>query len=145
MKWNLGLMHESLDYFSKDPIRRRYYHDRLTFPALYAHHENFILSLSHDEVVHGKRSLLYKMPGDEFAQGREWNHDQVLDWHGLDYPLHQVAQSLVGDVKQLYFNSPALHYYDFEAQGFDGSIVTMPTNMCLAIVVKQMMPLRCFF
>ena len=147
MKWNLGWMHDSLDYFSKDPIHRRYHHDQLTFPALYAHHENFILSLSHDEVVHGKCSLLYKMPGDEwqqfanlrllyvymftwpgkkllfmgdeFAQGREWNHDQALDWHGLDYPLHQGVQSLVGDINQLYCNSPALHYYDFEGQGFE--------------------------
>lgn len=146
MKWNLGWMHDSLSYLDKDPIHRHYHHDLLTFPALYAHQENFMLALSHDEVVHGKRSLLYKMPGDEwqqfanlrllylylftwpgkkllfmgneFAQGREWNHDCALDWHLLDYPFHRGIANLITDLNKVYKSNKALNYYDFEAQGF---------------------------
>ena len=147
MKWNMGWMNDSLSYFSKDPIYRHYHHNLLTFSLLYAFTENFILPFSHDEVVHGKGSLLYKMPGDEwqqfanlrllycymfthpgkkllfmgceFAQGREWNNNESLDWYVLEYPLHQGMKKLVGDLNKLYQNTPALHKFDFEAQGFD--------------------------
>ena len=132
---------------SKDPIHRRYYHDQLTFGLLYLFHENFILPLSHDEVVHGKASLLYKMPGDEwqrfanlrllftymftypgkkllfmgmeFAQGDEWNFAKTLDWYVLDYPLHQGIQQLLRDLNRLYTQTPALYANEFEPQGFE--------------------------
>jgi 1,4-alpha-glucan branching enzyme len=147
MKWNMGWMHDTLEYMKHDPVHRHYQHDQLTFGLLYAFTENFILPLSHDEVVHGKGSLRYKMPGDEwqqfanlrllytymftypgkkllfmgaeFAQGPEWNFDQELDWYVLEYPLHQGMQNLVRDVCHLYQNTAALHYYDFEQKGFD--------------------------
>ncbi len=147
MKWNMGWMNDTLAYMSKDPIHRHYHHDMLTFSQLYAYTENFILPFSHDEVVHGKRSLLNKMPGDEwqrfanlrllytylfthpgkkllfmgceFAQGREWDDNAPLDWYVLDYPLHQGVQQLVRDLNTLYCHSPALYRYDFEAQGFE--------------------------
>jgi len=147
MKWNMGWMNDTLDYFSKDPIHRHYHHDLLTFSLLYAFTENFILPFSHDEVVHGKGSMLNKMPGDEwqrfanlrllycymfthpgkkllfmggeFGQGREWNEAEALDWYVLDYPLHQGVQNLVTDLNQLYCNNPALHRHDFEGQGFE--------------------------
>ena len=147
MKWNMGWMNDTLNYMSKDPIHRHYHHDLLTFSQLYAYTENFILPFSHDEVVHGKRSLLNKMPGDEwqrfanlrllytylfthpgkkllfmgceFAQGREWNADGALDWYLLDYPLHQGVRQLIRDLNALYCSAPALHRYDFEAQGFE--------------------------
>ncbi|ODS24495.1 1,4-alpha-glucan branching enzyme [Candidatus Endobugula sertula] len=182
MKWNLGWMHDSLTYLDKDPIHRKYHHDLLTFPALYANHENFILSLSHDEVVHGKRSLLYKMPGDEwqqfanlrllytyfftwpgkkllfmgneFAQEREWAHDEVLDWSVLNDPLHQGIQRLVTDLNHLYTNTPALHYYDFEHDGFewldchdaDQSVISYlrKCNDTIAIVVLNFTPVPRF-
>ncbi len=126
MKWNMGWMHDTLTYFSKDPIHRHYHHDQLTFGLLYAFTENFVLPLSHDEVVHGKGSLLNKMPGDEwqrfanlrllytymytypgkkilfmggeFGQGTEWNYDTTLDWYVLQYPLHQGVMKLLGDL-----------------------------------------------
>ena len=135
-KWNMGWMHDTLDYMGKDPIHRKHHHDRMTFGLLYAFHENFILPLSHDEVVHGKGSLLGRMPGDdwqrfatlrayygfmfghpgkkllfmgnEFAQGQEWQHDQSLDWHLLQYPLHAGIQSLIRDLNHLYRAVPAL-------------------------------------
>jgi 1,4-alpha-glucan branching enzyme len=147
MKWNMGWMHDSLSYMQKDPIHRHYHHDMLTFGMLYSFTENFILPFSHDEVVHGKRSLLYRMPGDEwqrfanlrllyvymftypgkkllfmgceFGQGDEWNSAAHLDWYVLDYPFHQGVQRLTGDLNRLYRNVPALHHYDFEPQGFD--------------------------
>ncbi len=147
MKWNMGWMHDSLSYMQKDPVHRHYHHDKLTFGLLYGFSENFILPFSHDEVVHGKASLLHRMPGDEwrrfanlrllytymftypgkkllfmgceFGQGREWNFDAELDWYVLDYPLHQGVRRLVGDLNKLYRELPALHAYDFEAQGFD--------------------------
>ena len=145
-KWNLGWMHDTLAYMSKDPIHRKFHHDRLTFGLLYAFNENFILPLSHDEVVHGKGSLLGKMPGDrwqkfanlrayfafmytqpgkkllfmggEFGQEREWNHDLSLDWHLLSDPLHSGLQSLVRDINHLYRERPALHERDCEPEGF---------------------------
>jgi 1,4-alpha-glucan branching enzyme len=145
-KWNMGWMHDTLNYFSKDPIHRKYHHNNLTFGLLYAYHENFILPLSHDEVVHGKRSLIGRMPGDqwqrfanlrayfafmwthpgkkllfmggEFAQEREWNHDIGLDWHSLGDPLHAGVQHLVRDLNRLYRATPALYRLDCDAEGF---------------------------
>jgi len=147
MKWNMGWMHDSLVYMSKDPIHRHYHHDQITFGLLYAFTENFILPFSHDEVVHGKGSMLQKMPGDEwrrfanlrslytfmftypgkkllfmgceFAQGGEWNHSRALDWHVLDLPLHQGIQKLVADLNRLYRDTHALHGLDFDAAGFE--------------------------
>jgi 1,4-alpha-glucan branching enzyme len=146
-KWNMGWMHDTLLYFTKDPIHRSHHHNDLTFSMLYAFHENFILSLSHDEVVHGKRSLLDKMPGDlwqkfanlrllftylhahpgkklhfmggEFGQWREWNHDESLDWHLLQYEPHRGVQRLVGDLNRLHRTEHALHQLDFEPAGFE--------------------------
>jgi 1,4-alpha-glucan branching enzyme len=145
-KWNMGWMHDTLRYMSKDPIHRRFHHNDLTFGLLYAFQENFILPLSHDEVVHGKGSLIAKMPGDrwqrfanlrayfgfmwshpgkkllfmgcEFAQEREWNHDRSLDWHLLDDPLHRGVQSAVRDLNRLYRELPALHALDSDPEGF---------------------------
>jgi 1,4-alpha-glucan branching enzyme len=147
MKWNLGWMHDTLSYFSKDPIHRHYHHDHLTFGLLYLFSENFILPFSHDEVVHGKSSMLYKMPGDEwqkfanlrllytymftypgkkllfmgceFGQGEEWNHDKILDWYVLQYPLHAGLKKLVTDLNHLYQKHNALHKYDFDTFGFE--------------------------
>jgi 1,4-alpha-glucan branching enzyme len=147
MKWNMGWMHDNLDYMSKDPVHRHYHHSKLTFGLLYLFSENFVLPFSHDEVVHGKSSMLYKMPGDEwqrfanlrllytymftypgkkllfmgceFAQGTEWNHEKALDWYVLQYPSHQGIKQLVGDLNTLYKDHSALHHYDFEPQGFE--------------------------
>jgi len=147
LKWNMGWMHDTLLYFSKDPIHRRYHHNNLTFSLLYAFTENFVLVLSHDEVVHGKRSLLSKMPGDtwqqfanlralyaflythpgkkmlfmggEFGQWIEWNSNQSLDWHLLEYQPHHKLQQLVADLNKLYRAEPALHEVDFEQTGFE--------------------------
>ena len=146
-KWNMGWMHDSLGYFGEDPVHRRYHHDKLTFGLLYAFSENFILPLSHDEVVHGKGSLIARMPGDEwqafsnlrlyyafmyahpgkkllfmggeFAQRREWNHDMSLDWHLLDQPKHAGIQCLVRDLNHLYRDTAALYQRDFSAEGFE--------------------------
>jgi 1,4-alpha-glucan branching enzyme len=146
-KWNMGWMHDTLHYMSRDPVHRHHHHDSLTFGLLYAFTENFILPLSHDEVVHGKGSLLGKMPGDrwqkfanlrayfafmytmpgkkllfmggEFAQEREWNHDVGLDWQLLDEPLHAGVQRLVCDLNHSYRSIPPLHQLDCEADGFE--------------------------
>jgi 1,4-alpha-glucan branching enzyme len=145
-KWNMGWMHDTLDYFVNDPVYRRYHHHELTFSMIYAYTENFILPLSHDEVVHGKRSLLSKMPGDrwqqfanlralygymwahpgkkllfmggELAQEWEWNHDASLDWHLLEQEGHAGVQRLVRDLNALYRSEPALYEVDFEPSGF---------------------------
>jgi len=147
MKWDMGWMHDTLEYMSKDPVHRRFHHNNLTFRMLYAFHENFVLPLSHDEVVHGKGSLLGKMPGDdwqkfanlrvlfgymfahpakkllfmggEIGQWNEWNHDTSLDWHLVEYPLHQGLQQWVSDLNRLYRNEPPLFERDFEPSGFD--------------------------
>ncbi|MBC7333192.1 MAG: 1,4-alpha-glucan branching protein GlgB [Actinobacteria bacterium] len=147
MKWDMGWMHDTLEYMSKEPIHRKYHHDRLTFRLLYAFHENFVLPLSHDEVVHGKGSLLSKMPGDdwqkfanlrlllgymfvqpgkkvlfmggEFGQWQEWDHQRSLDWHLLEYLLHRGVQNLVRDLNTLYRNEPCLHELDFSPEGFE--------------------------
>jgi 1,4-alpha-glucan branching enzyme len=146
-KWNMGWMHDTLAYMARDPIHRQHHHGEMTFGLVYAFNENFVLPISHDEVVHGKKSLLNKMPGDrwqkfanlrayygfmfahpgkkllfmgcEFGQEREWNHDRSLDWHVLAEPLHQGVQNLVRDLNQLYRASPALHTQDFVAAGFE--------------------------
>lgn len=147
MKWNMGWMNDTIDYISQDPIYRQYHQDKLTFSLLYAFTENFILPFSHDEVVHGKGSMLNKMPGDEwqrfanlrllycymfthpgkkllfmgceFGQGREWNHAAPLDWYVLQYPYHSGMQKLVGDLNRNYCNLPALHRNDFDHHGFE--------------------------
>jgi 1,4-alpha-glucan branching enzyme len=147
MKWNMGWMNDTLDYFTHDPVHRHYHHDQLTFGLLYSFSENFVLPFSHDEVVHGKRSLLYRMPGDEwqrfanlrllltymwtypgkkllfmgceFGQGNEWNFEQSLEWYLLQFEGHKGVQSLVRDLNRLYTNLPALHQYDFDWQGFE--------------------------
>jgi 1,4-alpha-glucan branching enzyme len=145
-KWNMGWMHDTLDYFQRDPTYRRFHHHQLTFSLMYAFTENFILPLSHDEVVHGKGSLLSKMPGDrwqkfanlralygymwahpgkkllfmggELAQEQEWSHERSLDWHLLERPEHSAVQQLVRDLNRVYRSEPALWEVDFEAAGF---------------------------
>jgi 1,4-alpha-glucan branching enzyme len=146
-KWNMGWMHDTLDYVSRDPIYRKHHHGRILFGLHYAFSENFILPLSHDEVVHGKKSILGRMPGDawqrfanlrayyafmfghpgkkllfmgnEFAQEREWNHDQSLDWHLTGNERHAGVQLLVRDLNNLYRTTPALHELDCEGAGFE--------------------------
>ena len=146
MKWNMGWMHDTLAYFANDPIYRRYHHGSLTFSLWYAFSENFVLPLSHDEVVYGKRSLVEKMPGDrwqkfanlrlllgymwthpgkkllfmggEFGQWREWNHDRQLDWELTRAPDHAGAQLWLRDLNRAYRDTPALHRLDFSPAGF---------------------------
>ena len=146
-KWNMGWMHDTLNYMARDPLYRKHHHAEMTFSLVYAFNENFVLPLSHDEVVHGKGSLLGKMPGDrwqkfanlrayygfmfghpgkkllfmgaEFAQEREWNHDQGLDWHLLAQPEHRGVQQLLRDLNRLYRETPALHERDFTPEGFE--------------------------
>lgn len=145
-KWNMGWMHDTLEYIQNDPIHRKYHHHKMTFGIQYAYTENFILPISHDEVVHGKGSMITKMPGDgwqkfanlrtyygfmwthpgkkllfmgcEFAQGAEWNHDKSLDWHQLDHAPHRGIQTLVRDLNRLYRENPALHVKDCDPSGF---------------------------
>jgi 1,4-alpha-glucan branching enzyme len=147
LKWNMGWMHDTLEYISKDSFYRRFHHSQLTFSIWYAFYENFVLSLSHDEVVYGKGSLLGKMPGDdwqkfanlrvlfgymfghpgkklifmggEFAQWNEWYHEASLDWHLLDYAPHQGVQKLVRDLNHVYGSEKALHEIDFDRSGFE--------------------------
>jgi 1,4-alpha-glucan branching enzyme len=147
LKWNMGWMNDTLLYFSKDPVHRRYEHNKLTFSLLYAFTENFMLPFSHDEVVHGKNSLLHKMPGDmwqqfanlrlllayqyahpgkkllfmgqEFGQRSEWTEAHSLEWHLLQYEPHKGLQQLVKDLNWLLGSEPALHEVDFEWQGFE--------------------------
>ena len=159
-KWNMGWMHDSLHYIQQDPVYRAHHHNELSFGLVYAWTERFILPISHDEVVHGKHSLIDKMPGDrwqkfanlraylsfmwthpgkkllfmgcEFGQWREWNHDQQLDWYLLQYPEHQGVQKLVGDLNRLYRDCPALHDQDDVAQGFQWLIGDDATNSVYA-------------
>ena len=147
MKWNMGWMHDILDYSSQDPIYRKYGHHKLTFGLLYAFSENFMLPFSHDEVVHGKGSLLNKMPGDEWqkfanlrllfgfmythpgkklifmggeiGQGREWNYNESVEWDLLQYPLHSGLQKWIKDLNAVYKKEPALYEIDFEPRGFE--------------------------
>ena len=146
-KWNMGWMHDTLKYMSRDPAHRKYHHGEMSFGLMYAFNENFVLPLSHDEVVHGKGSMLNKMPGDrwqkfanlrayygfmfghpgkkllfmgsEFAQEREWDHDRSLDWHLNDDPLHAGVKALVRDLNLTLRDCAALHQRDFDADGFE--------------------------
>jgi 1,4-alpha-glucan branching enzyme len=146
LKWDMGWMHDALKYMAEDPVHRKYHHNLLTFRLLYAFHENFVLPLSHDEVVHGKGSLLERMPGDdwqkfanlrlllgymmaqpgkkllfmggEFGQRREWNHDESLDWHLLQLPGHQGVERWVRDLNCVYREVPSLHQRDHSPDGF---------------------------
>lgn len=146
MKWDMGWMHDTLTYFSKDPVHRHYHHDQLTFRGVYAFNENFVMPLSHDEVVHGKGSLLNKQAGDpwqrmanlrllysymyacsgkkllfmgaELAPETEWDHDRSLDWHLLEDPARQGLVACLGDLNRLHRDEPALHDLDFESRGF---------------------------
>ena len=146
-KWDMGWMHDTLKYLAEDPVHRKYHHHQLTFRAIYGFTENFVLALSHDEVVHGKGSLLGKMPGDdwqkfanlrtllaymyclpgkkllfmgdEFGQWAEWNHDASLDWHLTAFPPHAGLQRLTGDLNVLYRRTPALHTTDCDPAGFE--------------------------
>ena len=147
LKWNMGWMHDTLAYISQEPIHRRWHHNELTFSLLYAFHENFVLPFSHDEVVHGKGSLLNKIPGDgwqrfatlrllfaymfshpgkkllfqgmDFGQGDEWTEARSIDWHLLEYPLQGGLQRCVADLHRVYRAEPALFQEDFNWQGFD--------------------------
>ncbi|HFD12243.1 MAG TPA: 1,4-alpha-glucan branching protein GlgB [Crenotrichaceae bacterium] len=147
MKWNMGWMHDTLKYMQEDPVHRSYHHSSLSFGLLYAFTENFVLPFSHDEVVHGKGSMINKMPGDDwqkfanlrllytymftypgkkllfmgcdFAQREEWNHKNSLDWYLLQYAPHQGISQLVTDLNLLYKSTTALHYHDFEPEGFE--------------------------
>ena len=146
-KWNMGWMHDTLAYMSKEAVHRKYHQGDLTFSMVYAWNENFVLPLSHDEVVHGKGSLLQKMPGDrwqkfaslrayygfmfghpgkkllfmgaEFAQDYEWNYAESLRWHLLESPEHRGVQTLVKDLNALYRSEPSLHEIDFDPEGFE--------------------------
>ncbi|MFN0071990.1 MAG: 1,4-alpha-glucan branching protein GlgB [Chloroflexota bacterium] len=146
MKWDMGWMHDTLEYMARPPVFRKYHHDEMTFRMVYAFHENFVLPLSHDEVVHGKGSLFSKMPGDdwqkyanlrllygymfgqpgkkllfmgnEIAQWSEWKHDGSIDWHALEYAPHRGVQQWVSDLNRVYRDHSALHAHDFEPEGF---------------------------
>ena len=147
LKWDMGWMHDTLQYFSQDPIHRQYHHNKLTFRMLYSFHENFVLPLSHDEVVHGKGSLIGKMPGDEwqrfanlrllfaymfaqpgkklifmgceFGQVSEWSHDRSLDWDVLVYPVHRGLMNWVEQLNRLYRVESSLHWFDNDPKGFE--------------------------
>jgi 1,4-alpha-glucan branching enzyme len=163
-KWNMGWMHDTLRYIGKDPVHRKYHHDDILFGLHYAFSENFILPLSHDEVVHGKRSILGRMPGDEwrrfanlrayfsfmfghpgkklmfmgceFGQEREWTHEYSLDWHLLEYKKYAGIQSLVRDLNRLYRALPALHERDCEASGFEWLVTDDVNNNVFAWIRK---------
>ncbi|MGK6340859.1 1,4-alpha-glucan branching protein GlgB [Chryseobacterium sp. DT-3] len=147
MKWMMGWMHDTLDYFKEAPENRKYHHHKITFASVYMYNENYMMPLSHDEVVHGKASLIYKMPGDEwqkfanlrtlyvymyshpgakllfmgdeFAQTGEWNFTRSLDWHLLQYPVHKGMQTLVKDLNHLYRNETAFYENQFDKNGFE--------------------------
>ena len=164
MKWDMGWMHDTLSYMSKDPIHRKYHHNQLTFRLIYAYHENFVLPLSHDEVVHGKGSLLRQMSGDawqkfanlrllygymyaqpgkkllfmggEFGQWNEWYHEESLHWHLLEYPLHASLQRWVEDLNKLYKHKGALHQLDFDPAGFEWIDCNDSQNSALSFIRK---------
>ncbi len=163
-KWNMGWMHDTLAYFAREPVHRRHHHNELTFGLLYAFTENFVLPLSHDEVVHGKGSLIAKMPGDgwqkfanlrayyafmwgypgkkllfmgqEFAQGAEWSEARSLDWHQLEIAAHRGVKDLVRDLNHLYRDRPALHARDCEGDGFEWLIADDAENSVYAWLRK---------
>jgi len=164
LKWNMGWMHDTLEYFQTDPVHRKYHHDKLTFSIWYAFTENFVLPLSHDEVVHGKGSLLGKMHGDEwqqfanlrllygymwahpgkkllfmggeFGQRREWQHEESLEWNVLQYPLHAGMQHWVRDLNRFYRATPALYERDFTTDGFEWIDVHDHENSVLSFMRK---------
>ena len=162
LKWDMGWMHDTLAYFSQDPIHRKYHHNLLTFRMLYSFQENFVLPLSHDEVVHGKGSLIGKMPGDEwqrfanlrllygymfaqpgkkllfmgdeFGQVREWSHDMSLEWHVVQYPVHRGMQNWVAELNRTYRAHSAMHWFDNDPAGFEW----VDCNDALASVISLM-------
>jgi 1,4-alpha-glucan branching enzyme len=168
MKWDMGWMHDTLYYMSEEPIHRKFHHQNLTFRMLYAFGENFMLPLSHDEVVHGKGSLLSKMPGDdwqkfanlrllygymyvqpgkklmfmgdEFGQWHEWDHDQSLDWHLLDHPMHSGMRLWVGDLNRILREEKALHELDFDPAGFSWIDVTDADQSIVSLIRKGRSP-----
>jgi len=165
LKWDMGWMHDTLEYMRKDPVHRKYHHDRITFRMIYAFHENFVLPLSHDEVVHGKGSLMNQMAGDdwqkfanlrmlyadmfaqpgkkllfmgdELAQWREWNHDSSVDWNLLVYGPHEGMQSLVSRLNALYRDEPALHEHDADPNGFEWIDCHDADNSALSFLRKS--------
>ncbi len=164
MKWDMGWMHDTLEYFKQDPIHRKYHHTQLTFRMLYGFTENFVLPLSHDEVVHGKGSLVGKMPGDEwqrfanlrllygymfaqpgkkllfmgdeFGQVREWTHDASLEWHVLQYPVHRGVQFWIEQLNRIYREQPALHELDSDSAGFEWVDANDSENSSLSFLRK---------
>jgi len=164
MKWMMGWMNDTLDYFKKDPIHRKWYQNDLTFSLVYSFGENFMLPLSHDEVVHGKSPMLYKMPGDdwqkfanlrllysymythpgtkllfmgdEFGQTSEWNYKGELDWHLMQHTTHKGLKAFVKDLNQLYANATALYEQQFDPAGFEWITVNDYDNCVLAYVRK---------
>jgi 1,4-alpha-glucan branching enzyme len=167
-KWNMGWMNDTLSYFSQDAIYRKYQHNRMTFSMLYAFTENFVLPLSHDEVVHGKRSLIDKMPGDlwqqfanlrllyaymcahpgkkllfmggEFAQRSEWYHATSLEWNLLGYAEHRGVQQLCADLNSIYRREAALHEVDFDWQGFQWVDCNDADNSVLSFIRRARNP-----
>ncbi|MGH9513073.1 MAG: 1,4-alpha-glucan branching protein GlgB [Terriglobales bacterium] len=168
MKWDMGWMHDTLAYFSQDPIHRQYHQGELTFRMIYGYTENFVLPLSHDEVVHGKGSLIGKMPGDEwqkfanlrllfaymfaqpgkkllfmgdeFGQVREWTHETSLEWHVLQYPVHRGAQAWVEQLNHLYRAEPALHVFDADPAGFEWVDCNDTASSVLSLLRKGKSP-----
>jgi 1,4-alpha-glucan branching enzyme len=168
MKWDMGWMHDTLFYFSQEPIHRKFHHNNLTFRMLYAFGENFMLPLSHDEVVHGKGSLISKMPGDdwqkfanlrllfaymyaqpgkklmfmgdEFGQWHEWDHDKSLDWHLLDQPRHSAMRLWVGDLNRILREEKALHELDFDPAGFSWIDVTDADQSVVSLIRRGRLP-----
>jgi len=164
----MGWMHDTLEYFSKDPVYRKHHHNKLTFSIWYAFSENFVLPLSHDEAVYGKGSLLQKMPGDdwqkfanlrlllgfmfahpgkkilfmggEFGQRREWGHDRSLDWHLLEHISHQGVKNWITDINHFYSKTPALHQKDFEQNGFEWIDFSDWENSVMAFLRKGRAP-----
>ncbi|MBE9181785.1 1,4-alpha-glucan branching protein GlgB [Oculatella sp. LEGE 06141] len=164
MKWDMGWMHDTLHYMSQEPIYRKYHHNELTFRMLYAYHENFVLPLSHDEVVHGKGSLIGKMPGDywqkfanlrslfgymfaqaakklifmggEIGQFNEWRHDTSLDWNLLEFPMHKGLQQWVADLNRIYKTEPALHELDCDPAGFEWVDCNDTENSIISLLRK---------
>jgi 1,4-alpha-glucan branching enzyme len=171
MKWNMGWMHDMLHYFSEDPVYRKYHHNDITFSMLYAFTENFVLPISHDEVVYGKRSVLSKMPGDEwqrFANVRaflaymyahpgkkllfmgteiadydEWNHDVSIPWEVLQYPLHAGVQTLVRELNRIYRAEPALYQVDFDYTGFEWIDISDIENSVISFLRRGSDPNEC--
>jgi len=170
MKWNMGWMHDTLDYMSADPVFRKFNHNQLTFGIWYAFFENFVLPLSHDEVVHGKGSLHGKMPGDEWqqnanlrllygfmyshpgkkllfmgaelAQWKEWNHEESLEWHALDFDSHSTIQRWVRELNHFYRNEPALYEQDFTHDGFEWIDFHDWEHSCVSFLRKGRNPLE---